>query len=117
MDYLDTFSPIAKLVTVKAILALASIKKWHLHQLDISNAFLNVDLSEEVYMSLPLGYNKPSSAPHNLVCRLTKSLYGLKQASRQWNVKLTSTITSFGFVQSKSDYSLFIKGQGNNLLI
>lgn len=105
----------AILVTVKAILALATTQKWHLHQLDISNAFLNGELSEDVYMSLPSGYNKTNTS--NLVCKLTKSLYGLKQASRQWNLKLTSTIVSLGFVQSKADYSLFTKGQGNNLII
>lgn len=116
VDYLDTFSPVANMVTVKAILALATIQKWHMHQLDISNAFLNGELSEEVYMSLPLGYNKHSTSS-NLVCRLTKSLYGLKQASRQWNVKLTSTLVDLGFKQSKADYSLFTKGQGNNFIL
>lgn len=116
IDYLDTFSPVAKLVTVKAFLALAAVRKWHLHQLDISNAFLNGDLTEEVFMSLPLGYNKVSSANSNIVCKLSKSLYGLKQASRQWNVKLTTTITKLGFIQSKSDYSLFTKSSDTEFM-
>lgn len=110
IDYLDTFSSVAKLVTAKALLALSTVNKWHLHLLDISVAFINGELSEEVYMSLPLGYQKPSSSDPTLVCKLNKSFYGLKQASRQWNAKLTSTITQLGFVQSKTDYSLFIRG-------
>lgn len=68
-------------------------------------------------MSLPLGYNKSGSSQPNLVCKLTKSLYGLKQASRQWNAKLTSTILHLGFTQSKADYSLFTKGTGDNFPI
>lgn len=119
IDFLDTFSPVAKMVTVKFVLALLAINKCHLHQLDISNAFLNGDLYEEVYMSLPSGY-KPvinSSNSQPLVCKLIKSLYGLKQASRQWNVKLTEIVTLLGFTQSKADYIMFTKGQGSDFIV
>lgn len=76
IDYTETFAPMANMTTVRTILALASVSNWHIHLLDINNAFLHGDLNEEVYISLPSGYNK-SSLP-NVVWRLKKSLYGLK---------------------------------------
>ena len=85
IDYLETFSPFAKSTTVRILLFVAATKKWHLLQVHTNNAFLNGALFEEVYMQLPLGYssNKIPNKGEQLACRLNKSIYGLKQASRQ----------------------------------
>ena len=130
IDYEETFAPVAKLATVRSLLAVAAIKDWAVHQMDVKNAFLHGDLQETVFMKLPPGYKKQgdriqlqaqgescseNSTKPELVCRLKKSLYGLKQAPRQWFSKLSSALKEHNFEQSKSDYSLFTKAQGSNL--
>jgi hypothetical protein len=86
IDYEETYSPIAKMTTVRAIIAMAATKGWSLHQMDVKNAFLHGDLQEEVYMEQPPGYVDQTHL--NLVYRLKKALYGLKQAPRAWSDKI-----------------------------
>ncbi|KAG7564815.1 Retrotransposon Copia-like N-terminal [Arabidopsis suecica] len=118
VDYIDTFSPVAKLVTVKLLLDLSAKQGWSLTQMDVTNAFLHGDLEEEIYMDLPPGYTPPpgETLPPNAVWRLHKSLYGLKQASRQWNKKFSDVLLAAGFTQSESDHTLFVK-HVNNIFI
>lgn len=111
VDFVDTFSPVAKLTTMKTLLAVSAAKNWSLTMLDISNAFLNGDLDEKIYISLPPGYTPQPGVtlPPNVVCKLKKSLYGLKQASRQWFIKFSITLLHLGFQKSQTDHTLFIK--------
>ena len=98
VDYIDAFSLVAKLITVKLLLALAFIHSWFLVQFNVNNVFLHSDLTEEVYVSLPQGYlHEGETLPSNTVCRLHKSIYGLKQASRQWFVKFSCVLLDKGF--------------------
>ncbi len=80
IDYEETYNPVAKMTTIKVIIAMAIVKIWSLHQMDVKNVFLHGDLQEEVYMEQPPGYVDQTHP--NLVCRLKKALYGLKQAPR-----------------------------------
>ncbi|KAL2232264.1 UNVERIFIED_CONTAM: Retrovirus-related Pol polyprotein from transposon RE1 [Sesamum indicum] len=113
VDYFDRFSPVAKMVTVRVFLAVSTAFKWAIHQCDINNAFLHGFLDEDIFMEAPAGYDVPPGK----VCKLKRSLYGLKQASRQWNQELTAKLVHFGFIQSLNDYCLFVKGSNSSLVI
>ncbi|XP_052305013.1 uncharacterized protein LOC112325074 isoform X2 [Populus trichocarpa] len=84
-------------------------RQWSLHHLDVNNVFLHGDLHKEIYMSSPPGLRRQGE--ENLVCRLHKSLYGLKQASRQWFSKFSEVIQAAVYVQSRADYLLFTRTQ------
>ena len=83
--------------------------------MDVKTAFLNGDLEEEVYMDQPEGF--VVTGKENLVCKLRKSIYGLKQASRQWYIKFNDTITSYGFVEIIVDRCIYIKISGSKFVI
>ena len=121
IDYFDTYAPVAKMITVRLVLALAAFNHWNVSQMDVQNAFLHGDLLETVYMRLPPGYSMLSSkCPANytdLVCKLKKSIYGLKQAPRRWFIKLSTALKQFQFAQSLSDSSLFTLKRGSELVI
>jgi len=81
LNYGDTFSPVAKMASVRLFIAMAALRQWPLHQLDVKKAFLNDDLNEEIYMELPPSFDAQGESS-GLVCRLHKSLYDLKQSPR-----------------------------------
>ncbi|CAA7022736.1 unnamed protein product [Microthlaspi erraticum] len=103
-DYCETFAPVAKMGTVRLFLKVAAGNNWPVYQMDVHNAFLHGDLQEEVYMKPPPGFFPEGDTR---VCRLRKSIYGLKQASRCWFAKLTTSLREYGFQQTHADYSLF----------
>ena len=109
VDYDETFAPVAKMNTIRVLLSLAANLNWPLRQFDVKNAFLHGELAEEVYMSLPPGYVVDS--PGNFVCKLRKSLYGLKQSPRAWFGRFSQFMQKVGYRQSNSDHTLFLKHQ------
>ncbi|XP_035838498.1 uncharacterized protein LOC110908724 isoform X1 [Helianthus annuus] len=107
IDYSETFSPVAKMDTIRVLFSVAANKEWPLHQFDVTNAFLHGDLTEEVYMEAPPGFS--GSFKEREVCRLKKSLYGLKQSPRAWFGKFTLAMKEYGYHQSNADHTLFLK--------
>jgi len=112
IDFDETFSPVVKPAAVHTVLSLALSRSWPIHQLDVKNAFLHGNLSETVYCSQPTGFE--DNAHPDYVCRLNRSLYGLKQAPRAWYSRFASYIIQLGFVEAKTDTSLFVYHQGTD---
>ncbi|CAL8157474.1 unnamed protein product [Prunus armeniaca] len=107
VDYMETFAPVAKLNTVRVLFSLAANHDWPLLQFDVKNVFLHGDLNEEIYMDLPHGI--PVTSNEGVVCKLRKSLYGLKQSPIAWFGRFATSMKKFGYVQSNSDHTLFLK--------
>ena len=100
-DYDETFCPVVRLESFRTIIALTVQHGLKLHQVDVTTAFLNGELEEEVYMRQPEGFI--AEGQEHLVCKLKKNIYGLKQSSRCWNTVLHNQLTLMGFVQADSD--------------
>eukprot|EP00253_Pinus_taeda_P029593 PITA_29593 len=102
IDYEETFTPVAKLNTIRMLIALATKKHWIMQQLDVKSTFLNGELKEEVYLEQPEGFFQKGI--EHLVCRLKKALYGLKQAPRSWYEKIYSFFLQAGYNRSDAIY-------------
>ena len=111
-DYDETFCPVVRLESLRTLIALSTQRGLKLHHVDVHTAFLNGTLQEEVYMQQPTGYEEKGK--EHLVCRLRKSIYGLKQSSRCWNTALDSHLKEMGFFQSKSDPYIYVSGERKN---
>ena len=116
IDYEETFAPVARLSSVKTLIVVSAACKWPLFHMDVKNAFLNGELSKEVYMKLPPGYSYPLRFLHR-VFRLRRALYGLKQDPRAWFAKFSSTISQHGFSGSSFDTTLFLRRSSHGITI
>ena len=105
-DYGDTFSPIAKIASIHLLLSMVAMCFWPLYQFDIKNVFLHGDLAEEVYMEQPPGF--VAQGEFGLVCKLRRSIYGLKQSPRAWFDRFSSVVQEFGTLRSIADHSVFV---------
>jgi hypothetical protein len=113
IDYDETFSPVAKMDSIRLPLSIVATKGWEVHQMDVKNAFLHGDIFEEIYMEHPQGFMQDSY----LVCRLKKSLYVLKQALRAWYAKMDSYLLSQNFVHCKLDPNVYMLRTTVSLLL
>lgn len=113
IGYDETFSPVIKLSSIRAVLSIAISKLWPIHQLDVKNAFLHGHLDETVYGQQPPGFVDPAAPDH--MCLLWKSLYSLKQSPHAWYQWFAAYIRQLGFVASASDTLLFKFKDGDSI--
>ena len=107
VDYSETFSPVAKIVTIRVLISIVANKDWPLYQFDVKNSFLHGEIKEEVYIKAPPRFSDEYESGEG--CRLKKALYGLKQSPRAWFDRFTIAMKKFGYKQSYSDRTLFLK--------
>src|ERR1700686_893045 len=106
IDFGDIFSPAAKVTSIRSILSVAAAFDFEVEQMDVKTSFLHGDLEEEIYMKQPEGFAvKGKKEP---VCKLKKSLYGLKQSPRMWYKKFDTFIRGLGFTRSKEDHCVYL---------
>ncbi|KAG8474247.1 hypothetical protein CXB51_033974 [Gossypium anomalum] len=107
LDYFETYAPVARLDTIRLIVAYTAHMHWNVYQLDVKSAFLNGILEEEIYVEQPQRFEVPSKK--DMVCKLRKALYGLKQAPRAWYARIDTYLLSLDFQRSFSEPTLYIK--------
>ena len=115
VDYTEVFAPVARLDTVRIICALAVQRNWVIYQLDVKSAFLHGELSEDVFVDQPKGYEEKGN--EHKVYKLHKALYGLKQAPRAWFSRIEDYFTRQGFQKCISEHTLFIKQAGGRKIL
>ena len=113
IDYDETFSPVAKIKSIRIMLAIAAYYDYEVWQMDVKTAFLNGKLEEDVYMAQPEGFVDIKHP--NRVCKLEKSIYGLKQASRSWNLCFHEKVKQYGFSRSEDESCVYIKASGSTV--
>ena len=109
VDYNEIFSTVAMLKSVRIMLAIATF--YEIWQMDVKTAFLNGFLKEELYMMQPEGFVNPKGA--NKICKLQRSIYGLVQASRSWNIRFDKLIKAYSFIQTCGEACIYKKVSGS----
>ncbi|GKD24181.1 retrotransposon protein, putative, ty1-copia subclass [Tanacetum coccineum] len=107
----ETFSPVADIRVIRILIAIAAFYDYEIWQMDVKTAFLNGHLFDEVYMMQHEGFVNPKYPNH--VCKLKRSIYGLKQASRKWNKRFDDEIKKFGFTQNRVEPCVYQKASGS----
>jgi hypothetical protein len=115
IDYEETFTPVARYISIRTIIALAANMKWNLHQMDANKTFLNGVIEEEVYIEKPQGFEVEDMKTH--VCKLKKDLYGLNKDPRDWYGRIDIFLKRLGFTKSKADSNLYFKVMNNEPII
>ena len=115
IDFTETFAPVVRFSSLRAILAIAASADYEIHQMDVKTAFLNGDLDEDIYMQQPDGY-RAAGAQVDHVWKLNKSLYGLKQAGRAWNKKMDAALVELAFKPLQSDSCVYVHRDGNTVM-
>ncbi|KAI3496569.1 hypothetical protein L1887_38934 [Cichorium endivia] len=115
IDYFDTYASVARISSIRILVAISALKVLYIHQMDVKTAFLNGYLKEEIYLEQPEGF--VILGQENKVCRLIKSLYGLKQAPKQWHERFDTTVTVFGFKHNSADRCVYSKSTADYTVI
>ena len=115
VDFDEVFAPVARLETVRLLLAVAAHRSWGVHHMDVRSACLNGDLQEEVYVHQPAGFVDSNNT--HCVLKLHKALYGLRQAPRAWNAKLDATLHALGFKRCQLDHALYRQEDKDGFLL
>ncbi|GJS57920.1 retrotransposon protein, putative, ty1-copia subclass [Tanacetum coccineum] len=113
VDYEETFSPVADIRAIRILISIAAFYDYEIWQMDVKTAFLNGYLDEDIYMVQPEGFVDPNHP--RKVCKLQRSIYGLKQASRSWNKRFDEEIKRFGFAQNFDEPCVYQKASGSNV--
>jgi hypothetical protein len=113
-EIFEIFSPVAKLTSIRFWLSVATAFDFEVEQMDVKTTFLHGDLEEEINMKQPKGF--AVKGKKELVCKLKKSLYGLKQSPRMWYQKIDTYMLGLGFTRSKEDHCMYFKLIGNHLI-
>jgi hypothetical protein len=115
VDCDEVFAPVARLETVRLLLALAAQEEWEVHHMDVKSDFLNGDLMEEVYVQQPSVFTSPNS--DGKVLKLKKALYDLKQAPRAWNARLDQELVKLELTRSMEEHAVYKRGTGSSTLL